>query len=540
MAITQVQQVLNSTTDQNSTTVTLTVPTGITTTVGNHLIMMIGHSNATSSFLASVSDSKGNTWQIDIDQNDGGTTGAWASLASTHLSTALVAGDTITLTYMAAPGTYEVFLVYEYSGLASSSWVDTAGGTGGGKSTSFASPSITTTNANDLLLGVLCYSGTGAYTETGSGFSNVITQQSSPAHITLAVNDRTVSATGTYNDSGTTSPSAYYSFIIGAYKAASGGVTHSDSGSGTITLSASIAEALTRSESGSGTITLSGSRAEALIRSESGSGTITLSGSATEAHGSGYTDAASGSITLSGSGPDAWEHTDIVSGTILFGGSGADGWDHSDSVSGTILLGGSGSDLYQPPGGAFNDAGSGTITFTGSGAVSYSHGDLGSGTITLSGSETNNEVHGYQDSASGTISLSGSRTEGISFTWSPTATLFLTGSDFDSYIGGQIALAIALLLGDHGPLMNLNWRMVTATLDNSYPSGGYALIPAELGFTTIRVLLPIPYGGYVFQWTGSRLMAFQQSGAAGPMIEVPNGTNLSAESLDLFIIGDHI
>jgi hypothetical protein len=475
------------------TTSTLSVPVTNAPGAGNLLVARIGFRGSSGGSVSSVTDSKGNTWHIDVSHN---VSSGHSALASTVQDVGtLTTSDTISVAFSLTPSNGSSAIVDEFSGMTNT--VDTTA-TASGSTTNRTGGSLTTTNANDLLVAAYAGNGSESAFSVGTGWSAFTTQSLSSGTTEMVEGEyQLVSSTGTYTTAATGS-SLTTQGVSAAYKQATGGGGN------------------TFNDSGNGTITLSGSTLASLTFDDSGSGTITLGASASE----------------------AWLNSVAASGTITLGASTSEDFSIADAASGTILFGGSGSDDYVPPSGNYNDSGSGTITLSGSRVEAASFIALASGTLQLGGSGS--ESYGYYDAPIGTITLGASVVEGHSDSWSPTATFFFTGSDFDSWIGGQIALAIGLLLGDHGPLDVLRWRIIHASLDNDYPSGGYEITPAEMSFNTIRVLIPIANAGYIYQWNGSTLQAFHQSGSAGPLVEVPQGTDLSAQAVDLFIMGDHI
>lgn len=79
-------------------------------------------------------------------------------------------------------------------------------------------------------------------------------------------------------------------------------------------------------------------------------------------------------------------------------------------------------------------------------------------------------------------------------------------------------------------------RAVIADIDfdSSYPTGGEALTPETLGFTSrADFVLAEPAGGYTFEYdhSGKKLIARHGDNDAvadGPSVQVPNTTDLSA------------
>jgi hypothetical protein len=78
------------------------------------------------------------------------------------------------------------------------------------------------------------------------------------------------------------------------------------------------------------------------------------------------------------------------------------------------------------------------------------------------------------------------------------------------------------------------------TADAAYPTGGYALNAPLIGFQFFSgVLLGGDDSGYIpiYNYATGNLQFFQQTTVAGPLIEVPNNTNLSTVVVRLVIFG---
>ena len=80
-------------------------------------------------------------------------------------------------------------------------------------------------------------------------------------------------------------------------------------------------------------------------------------------------------------------------------------------------------------------------------------------------------------------------------------------------------------------------------LDNSYPTGGYAIDFTSIGIRDVQFIVVENTSGYDFAWdrVNKKLQAYQfnyPGAAAGPGTEVPNATDLSAISaLGLIVVG---
>jgi hypothetical protein len=219
MAITKVQDVVAAGNAASATTLVLTI-SGITTTVGNHLVCRAVHSGGV---LTGITDSKGNTWQIDEDGTASDTSSG--SMASTKLTSALVNADTITLTFFAT--SRAAATVEEFSGLATTSWYDVGSIAAEAASTS-ADSGLTATSAvaDSLIIGNLAYVGTiTSFTPESLSPAWVLDQQVASTGTVRAVQGthRIVSATGTFAFKATWTTSRQHNSLVGVYKGAGSG-----------------------------------------------------------------------------------------------------------------------------------------------------------------------------------------------------------------------------------------------------------------------------------------------------------------------------
>lgn len=91
----------------------------------------------------------------------------------------------------------------------------------------------------------------------------------------------------------------------------------------------------------------------------------------------------------------------------------------------------------------------------------------------------------------------------------------------------------------------LSWRTATVLLDSSYPTGGEALTAANLGLTTLLVVVPSCPAGYVaeYDYANSKLLMYRQKdpaaagGADIPLPEVGNTISLATVTVRIFAIG---
>lgn len=98
-------------------------------------------------------------------------------------------------------------------------------------------------------------------------------------------------------------------------------------------------------------------------------------------------------------------------------------------------------------------------------------------------------------------------------------------------------------IGDAGDKVP-EFQIAEVTFDDSYPTSGETLDPDEFGFSSFFTVIPEPItnGGYFvrFDPDNDLLLAFYgdtNAVADGAFIEVPNGTDLAAESVRLLVFG---
>jgi len=218
-SITRVQKATPTQSGTSGATLTITLPSNVS--VGNHIVVVMGFSGALG-LTVSVADQAGNTYTVDTLTDDGNATGAYSAIASAKCTTALTAGQTITMT-VSASVTYRHMAAYEYSGLHATTWLDKSDNTGKGTSTAPASGSVVTT-AQDLLIGACGYNSSSPSHSPGGAWTEI--DEVVSAGKGLSVDEQINVAAGTYQHTGTLASSVLWSDSIAAYKpASSGGVT---------------------------------------------------------------------------------------------------------------------------------------------------------------------------------------------------------------------------------------------------------------------------------------------------------------------------
>lgn len=215
-----IQHIDHNSSKTSGTTLTLTVPVG-GVPVGHTLIVRTTADYTSTG--STIADSRGNTYTRDRTAANGGSTFR-SSIASGRITTALQAGDTITVTWPSSI-TGRVASADEFSNFLSPTAIDAQNGASGSGTT--PSASITTTNANDLI--VVSTAVEGPIDETYT--EDTIRQWSSMTRVGTtggtATSNRTnngayrsVGATGTYQYSPILGTAENWLDLIVAYKGA--------------------------------------------------------------------------------------------------------------------------------------------------------------------------------------------------------------------------------------------------------------------------------------------------------------------------------
>lgn len=185
-------------------------------TTGNTIIIVLGDAYSISFYGYShfCGDGGSNTYnQVALYSNGGnspsGTVEIWAAYNVTGGTRPVVCSS------ITQPG-YISIRVYEFSGLDASPFDQSAAGPTSG-TTTFTTPTVTTTQASELLLGVVQYSAAGFTATGGAGWTD--SGEVSGLGRTIESSYQTVSATGTYAYSGTGSAEPTLS-AIATFKAA--------------------------------------------------------------------------------------------------------------------------------------------------------------------------------------------------------------------------------------------------------------------------------------------------------------------------------
>ena len=198
----------------------LTVPAGVSTTVGRHLVVAYLFSGAGTNAVTGITDTKGNVYSINAVRKNSGTSGLIVVVASAKIAAALGPGDKVTVTQNAIT-TYHLMQVYEFDNFDPTSWVDkSASASPSTPGTAVSTPATATTaQANETLFAAAGFGDTSASLTSASGWSDAAKVEASGTKIKgLGVAARDVTATGAYAYAGTLSASEQWVAALVTFK----------------------------------------------------------------------------------------------------------------------------------------------------------------------------------------------------------------------------------------------------------------------------------------------------------------------------------
>jgi hypothetical protein len=199
---------VNSATPQTPQT-TVTVPFTAAQAVGDLNVVVVGWNDSTAA-VSTITDTKNNVYVAAVGPTVQTGVATQTIYYAKNIVAAAAGANVVSVTFTTAAN-YPDIRIAEYSGLDTVSPFDVGVGATGSSTTS-SSGSVTTTNANDLLIGAnLVQTGT---TGAGSGFTRRII--TSPDLDILE--DRIVTVTGSYSATAPISPSAQWIMQIVAFK----------------------------------------------------------------------------------------------------------------------------------------------------------------------------------------------------------------------------------------------------------------------------------------------------------------------------------
>ena len=181
---------------------------------GDLNVVVIGWANSTAQ-VNSVTDSKGNNYLVAVGPTTLAHVATQVIYYAPNIAAAAAGTNTVTVTFNSAVP-YPDVRVVEYSGISTSNPFDVGVGASSITGTSTNSGSVTTGNANDLLVGANSIGD--VFAAAGSGYTvRVVTNPDSDL-----VEDQTVTATGSYSATATQVNSSWWVMQLAAFRASTG------------------------------------------------------------------------------------------------------------------------------------------------------------------------------------------------------------------------------------------------------------------------------------------------------------------------------
>jgi hypothetical protein len=171
-------------------------------TAGDLNVVAIGWYNTTTT-ISSVTDSKGNSYLLAAGITSSTPAGSLAIYYAPNIASSSAASNTVTVTFNTS-SSYPDVRIAEYSGVNTTSPLDvTSASSSSANATSSTSGFVTTTNANDLLVGANYVTNT--TNSAGTGYTKrVITSPDGDI-----LEDRVVTSTGSYSATANTASGAW-------------------------------------------------------------------------------------------------------------------------------------------------------------------------------------------------------------------------------------------------------------------------------------------------------------------------------------------
>lgn len=220
MAIAYVTERAQSFSDSDASSYAVALSTASTIAVGNHLV--IGLHTTTTVTVTSITDPRGNTWQIDVGVTNAANNSR-LTIASCKVANAYSNGDSLTVN-MSAGAQSAIWGVQEFSGLDATSWLDkTATNAGATDTTRDSGTTATLSQADEVCVAVL---GAGAGASSAGTYdadwTSVVHDQRSTNLIRgMEMAYKIVSATTAEQYGATGAASTPWAGVIATYKAAS-------------------------------------------------------------------------------------------------------------------------------------------------------------------------------------------------------------------------------------------------------------------------------------------------------------------------------
>ncbi len=290
-----------------------------TAAAGDMVHVDVFHDGA-STITISVADSRSNTYQQDIYTSVSGGSTVHCAQFSSILTTALQVGDTITITYSSSSTGSTAGLAYQVSGIVGSSWKDQSLGTAlQANGTTPSSGNVTTTQASEIIFGVLAHDST-ATTTAGTNFTK-LDELFPVSNRALFVEYRIVAATGTYAATATFSGSSAARTTIATYKIAA--VTSAKTGALVSSSASGGADARTAAETGALASSSVAAGADVRAAAETGALTAVALQSGQDADSASETGSLAAGALLAGADAQAASETGAVAAGAVTSGADA-------------------------------------------------------------------------------------------------------------------------------------------------------------------------------------------------------------------------
>ena len=253
---------LNYATPQSPTT-TINVPFTKAQSAGDLNVVVVGWNDDVRA-VQSVTDTAGNVYALAVGPTVLPSQATQSIYNASNIAAAAAGTNTVTVTFTGA-AVFPDIRITEYSGIDQVAPLDVATGASNSSTTAANSGNVTTTSAAELLFGASLVKG--GTTAAGSGFTvRVITSPDSDL-----VEDRVVSAAGTYSASSSVSPDGWIMQLV-AFRAATAttpppapAITSVSPSSGSVGTIVTIAGNNFGASQGTSTVTFNGTAAAASV-----------------------------------------------------------------------------------------------------------------------------------------------------------------------------------------------------------------------------------------------------------------------------------
>ena len=179
-------------------------------TAGDLNVVIISWEQSSGS-VSSITDTSGNTYTVAVGPTTISGIASQTIYYAKNIVSAGAGANSVTVAFSGTGVPHPDLRILEYSGIDPTNAFDVGNG-GTGSSTSLNSGSVTTTNANDLLVGADVIAHDNG--SPGSGY----TQRLLTTHDDIA-EDKTVSTAGSYNATATQTPSGWWVMQVAAFRA---------------------------------------------------------------------------------------------------------------------------------------------------------------------------------------------------------------------------------------------------------------------------------------------------------------------------------